>query len=568
MKKILYTFILSLFANYSYAQVQLYGLTAGGGANGYGVVFQWNPVTNSYTKKIDFIGSNGREPRGSLTESNGKLYGTTYYGGTNGTGNPPYYGYGVIFEWDPATNIYTKKIDFAESIGFNPTASLTLNNNKFYGTTTRGGGASSAGTIFEWDPVTNIYTKKIDFDYLEGASPIGPLTLYSGKFYGVTGFGGVNSTGVIFEWDPVTNIYTKKIDFNNSTGDPHVDEGMSLSLYSGKFYGVTGYGGINNGGVIFEWDPVTNIYTKKIDFETSNGTGGIVSSNGSLPVGSLVLNGDKFYGMTVDGGGYPNKNYGVIYEWDPITNIYTKKIDFNSLDGANPKGSLVYSGSKFYGTTSLGGTKDQGVIFEWDPVTNVYTKKSDFDIVNGARGIGNLIEYSSQPLPLKLLQFSATPESNNVRLEWEIAKAENGSKYELLRGTNGRNFTTINQQNGDVSITQFNHTDKALSNGTYYYRLQMVDIDGKITYSPIIKIVFESKNELQVFPNPAKNIITLSGLQNKGIIKIIAADGRVIKQLFVEPIASKIDVSTIAKGFYLIEYSDGGKMKQVKFLKE
>ena len=515
MKKILYTFILSLFAIYSYAQVQLYGLTAAGGANGYGVVFQWNPVTNSYSKKIDFIGSNGREPKGSLTESNGKLYGTTNYGGTNGTGIFPYYGYGVIFEWDPATNIYTKKIDFDESIGFNPTESLCLKDGKFYGTTTRGGGASSAGTIFEWDPLTNIYIKKIDFDNATGGSPNSQLT-----------------------------------------------------LYSGKFYGLTGYGGINSGGVIFEWDPVTNIYTKKIDFETSNGTGGIISSNGSLPVGSLVLKGDKFYGMTVDGGGYPNKNYGVIYEWDPITNIYTKKIDFNSLDGANPKGSLVYSGSKFYGTTSLGGTSNQGVIFEWDPITNVYKKKSDFDIVNGASGIGNLIEYSIQPLPLKLLQFSATPDNNNARIQWQIAIAENGSKYELLRGTNGRDFTTINQQTGNVSITKFNYTDKALIDGTYFYRLQMIDIDEKTTYSPIIKIVFGSKSELKVFPNPAKNMITLSGLQNKGIIKIIAADGKVVKQLSANAGSMLIDVSTLTKGEYLLQFNNENKTEQIKILKQ
>ena len=294
MKKILHTLILSLVSIYSYAQVQLYGLTAGGGVNGYGVGFQWNPATNSYTKKIEFNGSNGREPKGSLTESNGKLYGTTYYGGTNGTGNPPYYGYGVIFEWDPLTNIYTKKIDFADSIGFNPIATLTLKDGKFYGTTARGGGANSDGAIFEWNPMTNIYTKKIEFDHsnLSGGFPISPLTLYSGKFYGITGYGGINNGGVIFEWDPVTNIYTKKVDFNGSNGDPHADEGTSLSLYLGKFYGVTGFGGINNGGVIFEWDPVTNIYTKKINFATSNGTGGTISSNGSRPVGSLVLKGE------------------------------------------------------------------------------------------------------------------------------------------------------------------------------------------------------------------------------------------------------------------------------------
>ena len=36
------------------------------------------------------------------------------------------------------------------------------------------------------------------------------LTEYNGKFYSMTSQGGTNNLGVIFEWDPVTNIYIKK----------------------------------------------------------------------------------------------------------------------------------------------------------------------------------------------------------------------------------------------------------------------------------------------------------------------------------------------------------------------
>lgn len=497
MKKIILTISGCFVVICCYSQVQLYGITAGGGANGYGVIFQWNPITNGYTKRIDFIGSNGRQPTASLAESGSKFYGTTQYGGINGTGIFPYYGYGVIFEWDPVTNIYTKKIDFDESIGFYPSESLTLKDGKFYGTTLGGSNANSTGTIFEWDPKTNIYIKKVDFENVFNGYPVSALTLYAGKFYGLT-------AASIYEWDPITNIYTKKIDFTGANGDPHVAKNTSLSLYTGKFYGTTSQGGINNGGVLFEWDPVTNIYTKKIDFASSNGTGGVVTSNGSWPVGSLVLQGGKFYGMTIDGGSSIN-NYGVIFEWDPVTNVYTKKIDFDYYNGANPKGSLTYSGDKFYGTTSLGGTSDQGVLFEWVPITNVYTKKSDFDIVNGARGIASLVEYGNLPLPIKLLQFSVSPDNNKAKLQWQIATAEDGSKYDLQRSKDGRTFATINQQTGNAFITQFNYTDYNLPNATYYYRLKMTDKDGKITYSSIAVLKVGSKNQLiTTYPNPVK----------------------------------------------------------------
>ncbi len=159
---------------------------------------------------------------------------------------------GTIFEWDPATNIYTKKIDLNENNGTIFTGSLTQKEGKFYGTTFRGG-AFDLGVIFEFDPETNVYTRKIDFDKSDAASPAGSLTLVGNKFYGVKRYPWYINTGThaIFEWDPLTNIYTDKISL------PIEPEG-TLTLFNGKLYGM---GQVN----IFEYDPVANIYTNKID---------------------------------------------------------------------------------------------------------------------------------------------------------------------------------------------------------------------------------------------------------------------------------------------------------------
>ncbi len=98
---------------------------------------------------------------------------------------------------------------------------------------------------------------------------------------------------------------------------------------------MTEYGGVNNKGMIFQWDPATNVYAKKVDFD---------GTNGASPAGSLTLKGDKFYGMTTLGGLNPGSdggsgtglfpNAGVIFEWDPATNIYTKNIDLDKVTGS------------------------------------------------------------------------------------------------------------------------------------------------------------------------------------------------------------------------------------------
>lgn len=583
---------------------KFYGMTTAGGASNKGVIFEWDPTTNIYIKQRDFGGLSGESPSGSLVMMKGIFYGMTSYNGANNNG--------VIFEWDLATNVYTKKIDFNGTNGSQPYASLAKSGNKLYGTTA-GGGANNDGTIFEFDPASKAITTKIDFKYIQlGGSPSSSLTFKNGKFFGTAGGGAYANTysaGVIFEWDPATNVYTKKIDLNTTTGwgggdnamvyfagkfygtsnlggtgtrgviyewdpvtniylikfsfDGGADGGLpvgSLVLYNQKFYAMTAQGGTSGGGVIFEWDPVTNVYTKKSDFNQAFSSG-----TGYGQLGSLTFSNGSFYGMTRMGGAF---QYGVLFEWNPATNAYTNKMDFDGTNGREPFGSLTLSGGKLYGMTHGGGTNEEGVMFEWNPSTNVYTKLIDFNDSIGTMPHGNLVEFIPGTLPVKLLSFTGSLLNKNAKLQWQIATAEEGSKYELERSNSGINFTTINQQTGYQLVTTFSYTDNALSNGTYYYRLKIKDKDGKTTYSPIIKITLAGKTELQIFPNPAKDIITLSGLQNKGIIKIISPEGQLVKQLNPNANSMMIDISTLAKGMYIVQYNIGETTSELKIIKE
>jgi uncharacterized repeat protein (TIGR03803 family) len=346
------------YGSLTFANGKFYGMTRYGDSSNIGTIFEWDPATNVYTSKKKFTGDDGAKPFGDLTYANDKFYGMTYEGGNSGNG--------VIFEWDPTTNVYTKKKDFTGDDGANPSGSLTYANGKFYGMTYRGG-SSGNGVIFEWDPVSNAYSKKKEFAGTDGTNPRGGLTYSNGKFYGMTQYGGSSGKGVIFEWDPATNAYSKKKDF---TGIDGANPWGNLTLANDKFYGMTQYGGSSGNGVIFEWEPVSNMYIKKKEF---------TGDDGANPSGSLTFANGKFYGMTYKGGSSGIGN-GVIFEWDPVSNVYIKKKKFTGGDGANPIGSLTYSNSngKFYGMTPLGGNSVNGVIFEWDPVSNAYSKKIDF----------------------------------------------------------------------------------------------------------------------------------------------------------------------------------------------
>lgn len=300
---------------------KLYGMTSNGGSTVKGVLFEFDPVSNSYTRKIDFIGANGRIPFGSLMQANnGRLYGMTFGGGSSSRG--------TLFEYDPVTNSLSKKVDFiGTSTGENPYGALIqANNGKLYGMT-QSSGANGFGVLFEYDPATELFSKKIDFNgSVNGRNPYGSLIQASnGMLYGMTAAGGINSDGTLFEYDPATEILTKKLDFDDiATG--HSPYGSLMQANNSKLYGMTVSGGINSDGTLFEYDPATDTFIKKLDFDNI--------AKGRGPQGSLMQTSiGKLFGMT-DHGGINDK--GVLFEYNINSNTFTKKLDFDGDNGHSP----------------------------------------------------------------------------------------------------------------------------------------------------------------------------------------------------------------------------------------
>ena len=105
--------------------------------------------------------------------------------------------------FNPATNALTDLANFNFTNRADPNGSLTLGSNGLFYGTTLNGGTNLEGIIFSFNPATNALTDVANFNFTNGASPTGSLTLGSnGLFYGTTTFGGTNGDGTIFSFDP------------------------------------------------------------------------------------------------------------------------------------------------------------------------------------------------------------------------------------------------------------------------------------------------------------------------------------------------------------------------------
>ena len=135
---------------------------------------------------------------------------------------------------------------------------MQASNGKFYGTNVISCDNSSIGDLFEWNNETNTYLR------LESLMGISYVTeALNGKFYGLEEFGGLGK-GALWEWDTLTSEITDKIFFGDSIYGSY-PRGSLFQASNGKLYGRTTLESLNNVGVLFEWDPVTNKFAIKSD---------------------------------------------------------------------------------------------------------------------------------------------------------------------------------------------------------------------------------------------------------------------------------------------------------------
>ncbi|MEJ7589073.1 MAG: choice-of-anchor tandem repeat GloVer-containing protein, partial [Ferruginibacter sp.] len=257
---------------------------------------------------------------------------------------------------------------------------LSMHAQSLYGTTAFGG-VSNQGTLVRLSTAANDLTV---FNFPRGLAERPLYTNFveasDGRLFAMSSAGGTAGLGTIFLYDPATSFFAKVFDFGGENG--HTPHGSLVVAGDGNFYGMTYAGGSNNLGVFFKFDPGALTYTKMLDFD---------SSNGANPSGNLVQAKDgKLYGMTFSGG---SNNAGLIFSYDLSGPGYAKLKDLETSSGSNPYGSLLQAtDGKLYGMTNRGGINQVGVIFNLDPSNSTYTKLKDFNEPEGAIPYGNLIQ--------------------------------------------------------------------------------------------------------------------------------------------------------------------------------
>jgi hypothetical protein len=200
----------------------------------------------------------------------------------------------------------------------------------------------------------------------------------------------------------------------------------------------------------------------------------------------------------------------------------------------------------------------------------------------GNFNLGNNFGYTRDLLlPVELLTFSGETVVAENHLFWKTATETNSSHFNILRSKDAIHFEYIGNTNASGNSnreTNYTFIDEEPTTGLNYYQLEQVDLDGAIDYSKIIVLTNEvekfSKLNLNVWPNPTKENIQLSGL-NTLIGKVIginivdiAGAVRISKSIEITNDNVRIDLDELGSGYYLIHVDWDETSETFSFIKQ
>ncbi|MGA3283718.1 MAG: choice-of-anchor tandem repeat GloVer-containing protein [Verrucomicrobiota bacterium] len=265
----------------------------------------------------------------------------------------------------------------------------------------------------------------------DGATPFGDLIQSGPILYGTTSAGGTNGSGTIFQINTDNNNFKLLHSFAGGTKDGAWPWG-SLLLSGSTLYGMTCYGGISDNGTVFQINTDGSGYWVMHKF---------ADSEGMWPFGcSLIQSGTNLYGTCTAGGiasGWDG--YGTVFSISTNTNntVFTVLHRFAGApnDGGGPWGTLLQSGTNFYGTTEVGGSNGYGTVFQ------INTNGSNCLILHHFTGGSSDGRYPGCSLVQLGSTFYGTTE--------EGGSSNHGTVFQI--NTNGTNFSLLHIFTGSTN---------------------------------------------------------------------------------------------------------------------
>ena len=290
----------------------------------------------------------------------------------------------------------------------------------------------------------------------------------------------------------------------------------------------------------------------------------IIFPNGVKPIVALSANCDGYFGLALDSShnvyAWGDNREGALGNGDPLNqNILTPQlVASNVID--------IYAGETFSyilkSDNTLWASGNSGYNISGTDYGSIW-----MDLPNMQRNVYTQIHPESSPmnlcapkpfgvLPVYLESFTCIPEEDHANIKWESYEESNLEKYEVEYSGDGEHFKQVftvmaKGSNREYYVVHFPKSRQA------FYKLKMIDKDGKFRYSQIRRIEFKQQPAIEVYPNPATSSISFISKNIISIpkIEVVNVNGVTINTIRNVYSSQLINIGNLPNGMYLLKLS-------------
>ncbi len=198
------------------------------------------------------------------------------------------------------------------------------------------------------------------------------------------------------------------------------------------------------------------------------------------------------------------------------------------------------------------------------------------DITNGSsRVITAPIWYTrldGGALPVSFSSFTVQKKNKIVKLSWTTEQEINSSHFIIERSADGRtwkNIASIIAAGNSSNHLSYTAYDNSPFNGTNYYRIKQLDVDGKFQTSVIKNVQFYLGYAISVAPNPTKDFVTIS-MNNlnstNSLIQFFDVAGNLVVSKKTNKSTININTFLLIRGLYFIKVTNADQVAMQKIV--
>ncbi len=287
----------------------------------------------------------------------------------------------------------------------------------------------------------------------------------------------------------------------------------------------------------------------------SPGSYDVTFSNGS---GVLLLPHSFAISLALPSGfefaqSYPGCPAGWTYTLTSPTSVLLEPIV--AVAGFAPVGIVSFS-VPFRTTGAVASQTYQGQIFQYIPM---YT-----DPNQGNNSPTGTVSVMGVPLPVAFGTVDAGTKGCEVNVDWTTLNELHNDYFSVERSNDGIRFESvakIKSQGSGSEERRYHYTDAHPYKGRNYYRIVQHDADGKTTTSSVANATVDCGLSLiDLFPNPAIDVVNVRGMQGDNTVRVFNALGQVIIEEATDEAVHPVNTSGLAAGTYHLQVVKGTKI--------